>query len=137
MYISDGTKYVPIDESDKKVIGFLNKVLKNELTAINQYFLHSRICGDWGLKSLEKHEYDESIDEMKHADHLIERILFLEGSPDLSQQAGLRISSAVIRGRRENELEADDIVVVVIASSNPELRPLTTHNTNKKHKIDL
>jgi bacterioferritin len=111
-------------QGDSTVIEHLNRVLRNELTAINQYFLHSRMYKDWGLSKLAEHEHEESIDEMKHADSLIERTLFLEGLPNMQDMGKLRIGEDV-----EEMLQSDlDLELDAI----PDLKAAITYCESRK-----
>ena len=94
-------------QGDERVIEVLNEVLTNELTATNQYYLHYAMQKNWGFTALAQHTYDESIDEMKHADLLIHRILFLEGHPNLQRLGSLRIGETV-----SEQLQADMAIEV-------------------------
>jgi bacterioferritin len=107
---------------DPETIRWLNVILKNELTAINQYFLHSRMLSDWGLSQLAKHEYEESIDEMKHADALIKRVLFLGGLPNLQDLGKLMI------GENVKEVLGCDLALEMM--SYPDLKNAIVHCEN-------
>ncbi len=96
-------------KSDPKVIDLLNEILTGELTAINQYFLHARMCGNWGYKRLEEQIKKESIGEMKHADTLIERVLFFEGLPNVQRLGKINI------GQNVPEILANDLAVEMVA----------------------
>jgi bacterioferritin len=100
-------------KGDAKVITLLNQVLRKELTGINQYFVHAKMCENWGYDALARHSRHESIDEMKHADKIIERILFLEGTPNMSDMDKIRIGKDV-RAQLEGDLALETAAVGIL-----------------------
>ena len=100
-------------KGNEKVIKVLNDVLRKELTGINQYFMHAKLCKSWGYAKLFKHSWDESIDEMKHADQVIDRILFLEGSPSISAYDKIMVG-ANVKQQLENDLGLEQGALVVL-----------------------
>lgn len=121
-------------KGDAQIIQLLNEVLTAELTAINQYFVHAKMCDNWGYRRLAKKKRDESIDEMKHADHVIERILFLEGVPNMQRLGSVRVGEDPIEQHKldlELELEAvkrlNDGVVLTEQKRDAGTRELLEH----------
>jgi len=100
-------------KGDEKVIDILNQVLRKELTGINQYFMHAKICKSWGYEKLYKHIWDESIEEMKHADEIIDRLLFLEGTPSISAYDKIMVG-ATVKQQLENDLGLETAALAVL-----------------------
>ncbi len=117
-------------KGDAKVIELLNAVLTNELTAINQYFLHARMCSNWGYHRLAERIRKESIDEMKHADRLIERVLFLEGLPNLQRLDKLAIGQTVPEILR-NDLSLEMVAIPFLNDSLKLCREVGDHGTEE------
>jgi bacterioferritin len=100
-------------KGDERVINLLNQVLRKELTGINQYFIHAKMCENWGYERLRKSLWDESIGEMKHADQVIERLLFLEGMPNLSAYDKILVGASV-KQQLENDLSLEVAALAVL-----------------------
>jgi len=100
-------------QGDPRIIDLLNQVLRKELTGINQYFIHSRMCKNWGYAVLTKVNYDQAIDEMKHADQIVERILFLEGVPNLSDYDRILVGRSV-KEQLDNDLALEMAALSVL-----------------------
>ena len=95
------------------VIKVLNEVLRKELTGVNQYFIHAKMCKNWGYAVLGEHAWNESIDEMKHADKIVERILFLEGTPNVQAYDKIQVGSNV-KQQLENDLGLEQAALTVL-----------------------
>ena len=117
-------------QGDARIIDLLNQVLRKELTGINQYFIHSRMCKNWGYTALEKVSYQESLEEMKHADALIQRILFLEGVPNLSDYDPIRVGGTV-REQIDYDLALELGALAVLRSGVPLCLEAEDHATRE------
>jgi bacterioferritin len=117
-------------KADPKIIDILNEVLTGELTAINQYFLHARMCKNWGYEHLGHHIYKESIDEMKHADRLIERVLFLDGLPNLQRLGKLNIGTTA-HEILKNDLALEQTAIPMLNRHIATCRDMGDHGTEE------
>jgi bacterioferritin len=115
-------------KGNDKVIELLNELLTNELTSINQYFIHAKMCENWGYQSLAKKVRDESIDEMKHADTIISRILYLDGIPNLQRLGKIRVGETV-KEQLELDLAVEKHAVKFLNDSSETVRGLGDHGT--------
>lgn len=115
-------------KGDAKIIDLLNEILTGELTAINQYFLHAKMCQNWGYKRLHEYIQKESIDEMKHADMLIERILFLEGLPNLQRLGKVNVGQTVLE-MLNNDLGVEAVAIPLLNKSIETCRQLGDNGT--------
>jgi bacterioferritin len=117
-------------KGDPKIIDLLNEVLTGELTAVNQYFLHARMCENWGYKRLNEKIYKESIDEMKHADKLIRRVLFLEGLPNVQRLAKVNVGQTVSE-ILHNDLGVEQAAMPLLRTGIKLARDLADHGSEE------